>query len=243
MKEHPFHAFIDLINFDQSMQEIQAQIDALKKQLTSNLETQSQMVIELEHVKKNVHETRKLVDAQELEMKTLDEREKEAKQRLDDSSNQKEYYAIKSEIQQLKRSQATVESNLIAAWDQLTNSEKEYAEKKKLYDVRQEQIEAQITQLQQGIQLKEQEIQARIGDRAAKKSVVPEEWLHKYEMMKTRVLDPVVEMVQGACGACFYSLSHQDLMKLKLGALIQCKNCFRLIYCREVMDQQPVESA
>lgn len=129
MKEHPFHAFIDLINFDQSMQEIQNQIDTLKRQLASNRELQMRMQQELDLAKKQVHEMRKLVDAQELEMKTLDEREKEAKQRLDDSSNQKEYYAIKSEIQHLKRSQAGAESTLIAAWDQLTSSEKEQEEK------------------------------------------------------------------------------------------------------------------
>jgi predicted nucleic acid-binding Zn-ribbon protein len=237
MKEHPFHAFIDLINFDQSMQEIQTTIETLKRQMASDQEILTQMHHDLDSMKKHVHNMRKQVDMQELEMKALDDQEKEAKYRLDESSNQKEYYAIKSEIQQLKKKQAIGEGSLIAAWDQLTSGEKEYEEKHKSYESHTQQLQEHIHKLQKMNVEKQQEYALRIAGRDEKRKDVPEEWLHKYEIMKARIADPVVQLLHGACGTCSYAIPDHDLMRLKRGALIQCKNCFRLIYSPEVMDQ------
>ena len=49
-------------------------------------------------------------------------------------------------------------------------------------------MNAQIEQMEKEAQSKEQELSGRLGERAGKKQAVPDEWLHKYEIMKTRFL-------------------------------------------------------
>ena len=81
---------------------------------------------------------------------------------------------------------------------------------------------------------------------------VPEEWLEKYEVMKGRVPDPAVPIMNGTCSACFYTLSPEDSLSLGRKALLQCKSCFRFIYKLEekqkdqketVPEKQSVEDA
>lgn len=74
-----------------------------------------------------------------------------------------------------------------------------------------------------------------VEQRRQKEGLVPAEWLEKYEMMRSRVADPVVQVTQDSCGACYQLLTSQDLVRAKRGALIQCRKCFRLLYLPEIM--------
>ena len=49
-------------------------------------------------------------------------------------------------------------------------------------------------------------------------------------MMRERVSDPVVPILQGGCSACFYKTPEQDLILLKRNKLLQCKNCYRFLF-------------
>ena len=74
-----------------------------------------------------------------------------------------------------------------------------------------------------------------VEQRKQKEGLVPHEWLEKYEMMRSRVADPVVQVTQNSCGACYQMLTNQDLVRARHGALMQCKKCFRLLYIPESM--------
>lgn len=69
-----------------------------------------------------------------------------------------------------------------------------------------------------------------INERLHKEKGLPEEWLEKYAIMRARINDPVVPVFDGNCSACFYKISVQDMQFLKHRKLIQCKDCFRLLY-------------
>ena len=58
-----------------------------------------------------------------------------------------------------------------------------------------------------------------------------------YERMKGRVYDPVVPMSQDSCSVCFYGLTPRDLQMLKQNGLLQCKDCFRLLYLEDAVQQ------
>jgi len=95
MSDHPFLRFIDLVNFDQKLysfeneqKNIVAEINAVKKQ-------EEEYAHILEDMHKRVFQAKKKVDEQELEMKVLDQKEKEKKKKLENLSDYKEYQAIK----------------------------------------------------------------------------------------------------------------------------------------------------
>ena len=64
----------------------------------------------------------------------------------------------------------------------------------------------------------------------------------KYAVMRAKVTDPVVPVIDGSCSACFYKISPQDMQLLARRKLVQCKDCFRLLYLVEAQKQKSVES-
>ncbi len=75
------------------------------------------------------------------------------------------------------------------------------------------------------------------AQRVEKEANVPAEWLEKYTMMRARVSDPVVEIFHQSCGACSHLITQQEIIRAKRGALLQCQNCFRLLYAPEIMEK------
>jgi predicted nucleic acid-binding Zn-ribbon protein len=146
-------------------------------------------------------------------MKTLDQQESEKKKRLETVANHKEYQSIKTEIDQLKKEQHELEDGLMSAWNQLETVKKEYESALKAYEEQQTKVHNQL-----------EENNKKIAD--LKRQV-------DGSIMRAKVSDPVVPVVEGNCTACFYKVSAQDMQFLKRRKLVQCKDCYRLLYLPE----------
>jgi predicted nucleic acid-binding Zn-ribbon protein len=237
MNEQAFRALIDLVQFDQSVQEVKNNIASISEEIIVLRDQEQTLNNELNQAKQQMVDARKLVDELELEMKDLDQNEQRAKERLDSAASQKEFAALQSEIDQLKQAQHDLERSVLDAWNKRESAEKNF-------DTIQKDIEAKISEITKIMQEKEQAVTAlqaslseRDKERLAKAELVPEEWLEKYASMGTRVDNPVVPITDGSCSGCFYHLPNQDLLRLKRGALLQCKRCFRFLYAPESMEQ------
>ena len=180
---------------------------------------------------KRVFQFKKRVDEQELEMKSLDQKEKEKKQRLEHLADYKEYQAIKAEIEAIQRVQVDQEQFVLDAWNQLEHAQQALQKKTKEYE---EQL-LQLHEKEQVLQTKSahliDEISTLTAQREEKEVGVPAEWLEKYTMMRARVADPVVEIFHQSCSACSHIITQQEMIRAKRGALVQCQNCYRLIVC------------
>lgn len=240
MTQTPFEQFIALVEVDQEINSLnsslsthQKKIDALRTELSVNKQVCEKAKIKFE-------QTRKEVDDKELEMKVLDQQEKEKKGRLDTVANHKEYQSIKTEIDQLKKEQHELEEQLMSVWNQLENAKKELDSANSLCQQQDEKIHQEIAQIEQQIfQITSQRDQ-KLQERHQKDQSVPAEWMQKYAVMRAHVTDPVVPVVNESCTACFYKVSAQDMQELKRRKLVQCKDCYRLLYLQEV--QQPAQN-
>ncbi len=230
MATTPFQSFLNLIKFDQRFHQLSAQLRECKEE-SAHLQNELDMVnVREQEYKHRLHDARKTVDEQELTMKELTEAEKEKKERLERVSNQKEYAALKHEISQIQEQQQEYEGILLDAWNKVDNSQKEFkSEQVKAAEAR-TLLETDLTT--KGSELSEitSEIEAFEKDREALLEGVPEEWVEKYNMMRERVIDPVVPVMRNSCGACFYAVAPQMLAALRAGKLLQCKDCYRLLY-------------
>lgn len=237
MSDHPFLRFINLVNFDQKLQTLENEKITVATDIATIKQQKADSARDLDDMHTRVFQLTKKVDEQELEMKVLDEKEKEKKQRLETVSDYKEYQAIKSEVEAIQRTQVEQEKNVLDAWNQLENAQN--ALKKKTTETTQ-----QLQQLQENVQEKENkfanlesEIAHLIVQRAEKEADVPAEWLEKYTVMRARVADPVVEIFHQSCGACSQMITSQEMVRAKHGALVQCQKCYRLLYAPEIMEK------
>ncbi len=233
MSETPFQTFIDLITFDQKILANEKNITLLKKEIADLHYKEKQVTSQLEQTKFNATNARKEVDRLELEMKTLDSSEREKKQRLENYTDYKQYQSLKSEIDQLKRKQAENEEILVGAWNQLEATQKAYESLKLIHAQSMQELEQSIQKKEQEIKEIEQDLKEKNSERVEKEKLVPSEWIAKYVMMRSRVADPVVPVLNGNCSACVYGVTEDDLISLRRKKLLQCKGCFRLLYSQE----------
>jgi len=233
MNETPFEQFILLVQVDQEINTLNKSIKTLEKEIATNKHVDDANLALLEKTKQKLHDMRKEVDAKELEMKTLDLQEADKKKRLEHVANHREYQSLKAEIDQLKKSQHALEDGLMQAWNQLETAKKELDTAQAHYDQLSKATHEQMATNNQKITEINEHVTALIEDRNEKEKTVPAEWLEKYAVMRARVSDPVVPVVDGNCSACYYKISAQDLQFLSRRKLVQCKDCFRLLYLQE----------
>jgi predicted nucleic acid-binding Zn-ribbon protein len=234
MTQTPFEQFISLVEVDQKINGLNKSIKALEKENAAHKQSEETNIAALEKIKQKLHDMRKEVDAKELEMKTLDSQEAEKKKRLETVGNHKEYSSIKAEIDQLKKAQHTLEDTLVQVWNQLETVKKEAENATQQYEQQHQKSQELIQHNDQKILEVNQQIAALTQERTEKEKAVPAEWIEKYGVMRARVTDPVVPVVNGSCSACFYKISAQDMQFLTHRRLVQCKDCFRLLYLPEV---------
>ena len=236
MNNHPFHRFIALIDFDQTVlglcdrqTKIAHEIAHVERQLVGQEEqyVQSQRL---------AIEARKAVDLIELEMKELDQQEKDKKRKLEHLSNYKESRAFQTEIDQLRRAQHDLEESLLHAWHTLEVREREKEECAGKHAENKIKLQAEIEKKQQELASIKGELAIHSHQREEYKKAIPQEWLDKYEAMRLRVADPVVPVEGDTCSACFHELLHQDIMRLTRGALLECKFCFRFLYHKNILN-------
>lgn len=237
MNEQAFRALIELVQFDQATHAIKKNIETINHELSALRNNEHMLQQELDAHKKAFVDARKLVDEKELRAKELDEKETQAKQRLDTASGHREYEALKSEVTHLQATQHELESEILDVWNQLDAAEKAYKEMQKKFDAGKADIHANIATLQERIETLKSELPSRAAEHDQKATHVPAEWLEKYGSMGSHVSDPVVPIIGDACSGCFYQLVNQDLSRLRRGALLQCKGCFRFLYDQQVMER------
>ena len=235
MSVTPFEHFINLVRFDQKITKTSQAKVAKEKEITQLHEDKSRVHAEIDALKQTVHDAQKAVHEKELDAKKLDTREADIKKKLDDIENAKQYVALKKELESVQTKQRTHEEAVISAWNHLETAERTLQQKKDALLVHIAQIDQSIVQAQQEAQELQHDIDADTAARPQVVSHVNQDWLEKYTNMHGRVTNPVVEVVQGICTGCFYAVPHQDLVRLKNKALLQCNSCYRFLYDPQVL--------
>jgi predicted nucleic acid-binding Zn-ribbon protein len=237
MSDHPFLRFIDLVNFDQKIHSFETEKKSLISAIESVKKQEEDSARNLDEANKSIFQLKKKVDEQELEMKSLDQKEKEKKQRLERLADYKEYQGIKAEIEAVQQLQVDQEQQVLNAWNQLDSVQHLVQKKTKEH----EDLLQQLHEKEQDLQAKLAQVSDNIinlsAERAEKEANVPAEWLEKYTMMRARVSDPVVEIFHQSCAACAHMITQQEMIRAKRGALLQCQHCYRLLYAPEIMEK------
>ncbi|MFC1841809.1 zinc ribbon domain-containing protein [Candidatus Dependentiae bacterium] len=233
MNSNAFQALIDLVDFDQKTVSFQKNIKKIESEVSELKEKKDKLEAELQEVKDNLHDTQKEVDMGELEMKEYDEKIKLERARLDETTNQKEYSAVKKEIENLEKKQHDSEEPLLAAWNTLEQVRIECKKKEEAFDMKSSEISQLIEEKSKKIQELINSLDEHLKHREEKVEKVPEEWLEKYKILGSKVSDPVVTVENGSCSACFYDATSQSMIEMRKGKLVQCKGCYRFLYMKK----------
>lgn len=238
MSKDPFGRFIELVEFDKCLIDAKNEVKkakAAKEALDSKMASLNQSLSEAKHKKEFAQ---KEVDSKELELKELDVVIKEKREKLKNISNQKEYNAIKKELESVQKSLLQAEATIVALWNKLENAKKEFVNQEQIINAQIEELGKEIAESNNLITNKSDVVADLQNKRTTKEEGVPAEWKEKYAVMHGQVKNPVTQVVSECCSACFYHVTNQDMIDLKHRKLMQCKGCYRFIYLKEAFLDQ-----
>lgn len=230
MSTSPFQKLLALVALDAAIASQRAERDVIQKIIDQAYVELDELDSLAEQHTKAVHDARKNVDAIELEMKTIQQRESKKKLLIDTSNNLKEFNSAKAELATVQEELVALEESLLAAWNTLEAAQKTVTVFESTAQARQQLIQKKIAEQSDRIALIEAEIMNREADRPACASQVPEEWLSQYNLMHAKVADPVVPFVDDSCSVCYNPVPSQLAGRIDKGAILPCKGCFRLLY-------------
>ena len=228
-----FQNFIDLVTFDQGLVKIEVDIKKMQADQKSLLENLERLHNDFSDVKTLHLQARKAVDEKELYMKVLDDKESDFKKKLALITHPKEYKSLEKELASLNEDRIRHEQMLVTLWNKLEAAEKNYHVKHKLHEEDALSFTDHIASFSTEIDQLQRQLENLNLQRADIQKKVPQEWLDIYVNMKGRVANPVVPVVNDSCDACFYSITPRDLQVLRQSKLLQCRDCYRLLYIQE----------
>jgi predicted nucleic acid-binding Zn-ribbon protein len=231
MSENPFVAFVDLVKCDESVLNSKKQLSTTQHELEKIVQKQKIVEQQQEERKSTLYIQRKEVDRSERLLKETEHAIASKKRRLHEISSPKEYSAVQQELDMLEQNKNELDEKLLSLWQAYEEQSLRYQEEDGLIMQQLQHYHTQSASYEKRIIELEAEIEQKQTESTYKKRIVPADWLEKYKIMGSRIENPVISVTQGSCSACFYPISQQDLAALQRHRLVECKGCFRLLYC------------
>lgn len=230
MSVTPFQKLLALVALDATIASKRAERDAIQKTIDHAYYELDELAKLKEQHTKMLHDARKAVDVIELEMKTIQQQEAKKKKLIDVANNLKEFNSAKAELATVQEELVKREEELLIAWNSLEAAQKLVTTFEATYQGRYEVVQKTVAEQSQKVATVEAEIMTIEVERPARQAEVPAEWLSQYNMMHNSVADPVVALEDDSCTACFSPVPSQLVGRVKKGAILPCKGCFRLLY-------------
>jgi predicted nucleic acid-binding Zn-ribbon protein len=185
---------------------------------------------QIDSIKTMMINLQKSMNAFELEGRSLREREKDVRRKLDLVKNEKEFFGLKKEQEELISKQEATENAFLTAMQQLEAATVQYdkavkdaapwfAEQDKLIAAQQEKIH----------QMEEQRDYLKT-ECAARREEAPVEMREQYESLKQNMRDPYVPLSGNHCSVCNTEVPQKDMGTLRRNVLVPCKTCYRMLY-------------
>ncbi|MFA6526798.1 MAG: hypothetical protein WCT20_00025 [Candidatus Babeliales bacterium] len=207
----------------QNIQHINEQIDLAGKQVIA-LETA------LENKKRQLIIEKKNVASNELHATHLKNTEEQKRKALDLVKGSKDYKAVEKEIAVACTQRMEHEEILVRSWYTLEQLEKAIITEQQKVIAQNEILQREIASFREQISTLTHTLTTLNADRENAATLIPEEWLVRYNRMQASVPDPIVPVDQSSCSGCYYAVPRQDLIKLKTAGVLLCRSCYRFLY-------------
>jgi len=228
---------------------VDAQVRGLRSRLQSAeryLNAQTKQLNDLHQQQQELTTRRKQVQATiatiEVEIKSIDDRLEKLRGELNSAATNKQYTALLTELNTVKESRSKAEDRMLGDMEQLesiqkqlTDLEPQVAERNKVRDVAQ----AQLNERRNDVGQRLSELEAEREKAAA---VVPPDALTIFEQIADHYdgesMAPIEQVGRRefACGACNIGIPLQmSLAALQSDSFVRCPSCGRILYMQDEM--------
>jgi predicted nucleic acid-binding Zn-ribbon protein len=222
-----------LVCYDKNNTQIVEELSIVQKSLICIHKEIEQLTQQIEDGKCRSEKNEKNRALCELQAQTLQDDEAHKRDQLYNIKNQTQYKALDKEIAFISAQRKELDNVLLNNYHQIELEKTKIAKDKIINEQKVNLLIEEISVKQKTIKNLEESLAQIKNDRQAIAEQIPSEWQSRYERMKNCVADPIVQTLHDCCSACFYSILHQDMLKLKKSHILPCRNCYRFLYYDE----------
>jgi len=219
-----------LASFDRELSLNQEKKTTLLKKVEIEKVELTKIKIHITELKQDALLKQKQVDTLELDAASLNIEELKKKTAIETSTTKKELIALRHELSILETRRKDIEDSLISAWHQLELAEKALTSAKENQDALLATHTKIIHDCTSEIEALTSKTMLLLTQEKNLLDTIPEEWIKKYQNMKERVTDPIIPAIDESCSSCYYLVLPGDIARLKKGAILSCRSCYRLLY-------------
>lgn len=225
-----FSLFIKFVTVDQQILNLSKQLSFLKVQVDKYFDKINQLKDQILSGEHRIDLQKKQIKTLELETKIIETDLKSKISKLEKTSGLKEYRSLETEISSLQNRRSSLDDQLLELIGNLDNENLNFEKIKLENQKEQSAISSQIKNLEAEESQINQKIESLSLEKAELQNQIPKDFLSKFLHMKQTIENPVVKVENNACGACHVTLTSADINSLRHHKLIQCRECFRLLY-------------
>jgi uncharacterized protein len=226
----------ELQAIDSRRQEMRKSIEALPEKLRPAKQDLAKLEAMLQQEREQLADTEKWRADQEEQARREEEAVRQAKTKLQQSRNTKDFAAASREVENKRRMISEREDELIKVIGAMEATRPQLAQREKDVEALRQHVATEEAAAAARIAELQAELDQQESGRQAIASQLPRDLLRRYEQVQRRRGIAVVPVVDGICKGCFMSLPPQlNNIIARLTSLESCPSCQRLLYRVELM--------
>jgi len=228
----------ELQAIDSRRQEMRKSIEALPERLRPAKQDLAKLEAMLQQEREQVADTEKWRAEQEELVRRDEEAVRQAKSKLQQSRNTKDFAAANREVENKRRMISEREEELIKVISAMEATRAQLEQREKDVEALRQHVATEEATVASRTAELTSELEQQESGREAIASQVPRELLRRYEQVQRRRGIALVPVVDGICKGCFMSLPPQlSNIIARNTTLESCPSCQRLLYRVEMMPQ------
>ena len=225
----------ELQKIDDRIHEKQTALEEAPRTLQELEATLAQKELSMSKIRERIDLLQNQISRLNRETEEDNERLRKSKDKLMDTSNEREYNAVTREIDSIEKLSQPREDERVALLDELSRQQSRLEEEEPGYLALKEDVEDRRKTSVAQMQEDQKELDKFLADRGEKTGNVPQLILERYEFIRERLAHPViVSLSEAICPSCHIALPPQTFNELLRGIEIKnCPNCQRIIVWRD----------
>jgi predicted nucleic acid-binding Zn-ribbon protein len=213
------------------LREVQEQLERGPRQLRARQQITLQKQTDLENARQALKSAKIAVDQKNLQLKSCENKLGELKGKLNGATSNREYDALRKEIDADEMAKSVLEDEIIAALEKVDAAQ--IAIKKVELDFAAAQAEEKRFGAEQGASeapLRNRLTELETAVTAAETCLPPDAATMYRRLVQKHGADALAQVDGNICSACYVALPPQLMVQLNAGQIIFCKTCGRLVY-------------
>lgn len=213
------------------LREVQNQLQSAPRQIKVRQQVTAGKQSDIDALKEKMKKLKASADQSNLQVKTNESKVVNLKVKLNQASSNREFDALRSEIEADEMANSVLEDEVLAAFEKLDRLKEEVTQLEAeltTYKAAETKLAQQLESAAPGLRKRSEELSAAIS---TAEDVIPGEMRSAYSRMAAaHGPDSFAEVEGNQCQACFVSLPPQTLVELKTGKVVFCKSCGKVLY-------------